>query len=634
MKRNQLPTLTPVPMVKLRALMLDSYVEPILEALQEEDVIHLVDEKERASLWEGMIEPIEASAEIRRWQNLLLRIDRLFSELEFREELGLLDQLFKPREREPLEVSFDEEEQLLNEAEGLVDEVEREVRGRVVRYRSIRDFLWSIRTLSVRMDELRSSRDVLVKIGWAPAENLEGLENELQVRSGFATLYASEEGRRRYIVIVTLSSHEGETQRILEKYGLEEIVLPEELSGDPDRALRWIDDQVNNLSRRHERRILILYDAVQAKLARLRSVERLGRIGRVYTMEGWVPQHRAEEARTLIEKASEGYATVLLSPVDEPVSNVPSLLTERRGFSSFRILAEMYDVPAYNEIDPTPFLAVSFTIFVGLMSADIAVGLTVLLGGLLILRGAGTRSENMKSLAQILLWIGLSSIFFGFLTGEFFGGLIPLPVLWMSSAEQPIEFLMVAIVVGIVHITSGVFLGMYNNLVKRRWRRIVGEQISTLFLFAGGGILAFTGQFGFEGIGLVGYSIVFSGLGLLLVGQGLSGLLDITRLLSSVISYARLMAINMASAWMIRTFILVGDLIIGTPIVGLALTAVLLIFAHLFIVFISTFSTFAHSLRLVYVEFYGRFFNGGGLEFNPLRKERMYTTLRTAGVEG
>jgi hypothetical protein len=65
-------------MIKLRVPVLDSYAEPVPKALQEENVPHLVDEKERASLWEGMIEPVEASAEIRRWQSILLRIDRLF----------------------------------------------------------------------------------------------------------------------------------------------------------------------------------------------------------------------------------------------------------------------------------------------------------------------------------------------------------------------------------------------------------------------------------------------------------------------------------------------------------------------------------------------------------------------------
>ena len=117
------------------------------------------------------------------------------------------------------------------------------------------------------------------------------------------------------------------------------------------------------------------------------------------------------------------------------------------------------------------------------------------------------------------------------------------------------------------------------------------------------------------------------GIAFLIIGQGPVGLLDITRLLSSVISYVRIMAINLASAWMSRTFVLLAGLLFGFGLVGPIMSAILLIVAHFFIVFISSFATFAHSLRLHYVEFYGRFFSGGGIQFSPLESSRDYTTL-------
>jgi V/A-type H+-transporting ATPase subunit I len=116
-----------------------------------------------------------------------------------------------------------------------------------------------------------------------------------------------------------------------------------------------------------------------------------------------------------------------------------------------------------------------------------------------------------------------------------------------------------------------------------------------------------------------------------LIGQGLSGLLEITKLLSNVISYVRILALNMASTWMARTFLLLGTMLVEIPIVGYLVTAILLFFSNIFIVFISTFATFAHALRLHYVEFFGRFFIGGGTKFSPLKAYRSYTIVRVSG---
>jgi V/A-type H+-transporting ATPase subunit I len=118
-------------------------------------------------------------------------------------------------------------------------------------------------------------------------------------------------------------------------------------------------------------------------------------------------------------------------------------------------------------------------------------------------------------------------------------------------------------------------------------------------------------------------------LATLIAGKGLTGMLELTRLLSNVISYVRILALNMATAWMSRTFVLLGGLLVEVYIVGPALNGTILIFSHFFMVFISSFATFAHSLRLHYVEFFGRFFIGGGTKFSSLTPERQYTISRT-----
>ncbi len=615
-------------MSKFRALILDEYVEPVLAALQADSLVHLVDCREKASVWEEEFEEFKTEKEDKYWIALLMRVDRIILDLQLKEEFGLVDQLFKPRQRPLLRVTGEEESEALEKAEALLSEVEQGAKERIRQYRSLRSFIHDLNNPQIDIGELRNTKEILVKIGRVPSGDSRSLESKLETRARLVSVYRSQRGRGRFVVVVSLSELGKEIDRVFKEENVEEIPVPEDLAGTSTHCLRWLDGQEGKLLRKYEWPILHLHDAIVSKLARISSMGKLGKAGRVYVMEGWIPTFLKEKACAVIEKASQGHATVLVEQPDEPAGNVPTLLRDMPLIGRFRALVEMYDVPAYNEIDPTPFLAFFFVLFFGLMSADIAVGLTTMLGAYLIIRGAGTRSKGMRDLGIILLLASISTTIFGFLGGEFMGGLLHLPVLWISSAESPIEFMLVALVIGIANITFGIIIGIANNVSKREYRRLVGEQFSALALIAGAGTVILTGNYEFAGFGLLGYALVLGGVGMLLAVQKLIGLLEITKLLSNVISYVRIMAINMSSAWMLRTFILVGEMIRSVEIVGPVLMAILLIFSHLFIVFIFSFSTFAHSLRLIYVEFFGRFYAGGGKRFTPISSDRAYTSIR------
>jgi V/A-type H+-transporting ATPase subunit I len=207
-------------------------------------------------------------------------------------------------------------------------------------------------------------------------------------------------------------------------------------------------------------------------------------------------------------------------------------------------------------------------------------------------------------------------------------GQIVLPIFWMSPADDPINFMLTVLVIGVIHLLVGLILGVINNLANRQIRTMVGDQISMLLMFLGGAIIVVTGNYQFEGYGVWGYSALIGGLAALLIGKGPIGLLEITKIISNIISYVRILALNMASTWMGRTFVLLAGMLINIEYFGLPISIILLLFSQFFLVFISSFSTFAHSMRLHYVEFFGRFFTGGGVNFSPLKCEKMYTELK------
>lgn len=616
-------------MRKLRALILDEFIDNVLRVLQADGNIHVVDVKKTLPRWENLPQPYTTEQEIRQWQSTLNRIERILSGLGLKKELGLLEQLFKPKERAPIEIDPAEETELVNNAEGIVATVEKEIEEKIKKFQLVRSLLWELRTAKIHIEELRSTERLYIKLGNIANEEIPPLENELKSRIRYVSIYVSGKKRIRFVALVSLSRFSEEIEKALGKYNFQEIPIPKELSGNPSSCLRFLDVQSRSILKKYERQILCLYDALLAKIERLKAKEKLGKTERVFVLEGWIPEEKEENIKALIEKASEGHATVVVSPADEPESEIPTLLKKRKIIGCFRMLTEMYGTPLYNEIDPTPFLAIFFTFFVGLMSADLAIGTTIIIGGILIRQGAGSRSKNMKSLSVIILCIGISAVLFGFLMGEFMGGVVKLPILWISGADAPIDFLLIVITIGIGHVVFGIMLGFLNNIFKRRFRKIVGDQISMLLLIGSATVFLLTGRFEFQGTSIAGYVMGIAGLATLIIGKGLIGLLELTRLLSNVISYVRILALNMATTWMSRTFVLLGTLLINIYLVGPVLNGVILLFSHFFIVFIAVFATFAHALRLQYVEFFGRFFIGGGTKFSSLTSERAYTILGT-----
>ncbi len=616
-------------MQKLRALILDETVDEVLRAVQSKGNVHIVDINRTLPQWENLAQSYMTEQETRRWRSVLNRINRVLSNLGLTKELGLIEQLFKPRGRALIEVDAAEEMELLSTAEDKVSSVEREVEENIEKFQIVRELLWELRNAKTDIEELRSTERLYIKFGKLANEKIQLLENELRSRVRYVSMYTEGKKRTRFVALVSLCRFSEEIEKIISNYRFQEISFPKEISGTPNSCLRFLESQSSNILKKYERQMLCLHDAVLAKIERLKIKERLGKTKRIFVLEAWIPEEEKKDIKSVIDEASEGYATMVVSPPDEPQSEIPTLLKDRNVIGSFRMLTEMYGVPLYNEIDPTPFLAIFFTFFVGLMSADLAIGTTIIVSGLLIRRGAGSRSENMKNLSVVLLCIGISTVFFGVLMGEFMGGLVELPVLWMSAAEDPISFLLIVIGIGMGHLVFGSILGFLNNLSKRQFRRIVGEQLSTLLLIGSAAIFLVTGRFEFQGTSVVGYVAGIIGLAALMIGKGPIGLLELTRLLSSVISYVRILALNMATAWMGRTFVLLGTLVVGTYLVGPVLNGTILLFSHFFIVFISVFATFAHSLRLHYVEFFGRFFIGGGTRFSPLTSEREYTVSKS-----
>jgi V/A-type H+-transporting ATPase subunit I len=259
----------------------------------------------------------------------------------------------------------------------------------------------------------------------------------------------------------------------------------------------------------------------------------------------------------------------------------------------------------------------------------------------------GKHSPLIKNWAFLGIWLGFSTIVAGILFNGFFGDFIPrfiygdatqplydltvmgyqLPI---DALRKPLVILVLALVIGLIHLNIGFVVAVYQNIKIGHPHDVLKEQIPWFLLQIGGGALIGSALLDLWQLSgpLLAISGIFTlvGFGALFVNKGPVGFFDVTGFAGDWLSYARLLALGLATAGMALAFNIVAELMPQiVPYVGVILLPLILIVAHLANLAIQSLGAAIHSLRLQYVEFFNRFYMGGGKKFVPFHIRRKYT---------
>ena len=336
-----------------------------------------------------------------------------------------------------------------------------------------------------------------------------------------------------------------------------------------------------------------------------------------FVIDGWVPEGAREALeRRLASEFDEKFAVEPLAEASWPNGSAPIALENPRIFRPFEVLVRFVPLPRYGTIDPTPYVAVFFPMFFGVMLGDVGHG--ALLGILAwILHRRARPGSALSSLARVAFACAAFSVLFGFLFGELFGDLgrktIGLPALWFRREDSLLPFLGLALALGFVHILLGLLLGALAALRGRR-REALGRGVAAVMI-----VLILTAILAavevlpraFFSPAVVALLVAFP---ILVIAEGLLAPFELLAAISNIFSYARIMAIGTASVMMaIVANRMVGA--IGSVVVGVLFA---LLF-HLVNFALGVFAPTIHALRLHYVEFFGKFYRPGGAQYQPLR---------------
>lgn len=356
--------------------------------------------------------------------------------------------------------------------------------------------------------------------------------------------------------------------------------------------------------------------AVRDRLAQLDALGLATVTPHVFVLDGWLPAGSEPRLAQALERAFGG--TVVLETVDRAHwegQDAPVVLRNPRLFRPFELLTGMLPLPRYGTIDPTPYVAVFFPMFFGLMLGDAGYGGAVALLAL-VLHRRSRPGTTLRSVAEVAGPCALFAIVFGVLFGEYFGDLgrrwLGLRPLWLNREAAIVPFLMLTIALGLVHVVLGLVLGVMAG-AREHPRQAIGRGISAAMLLLI--VVAILGAVEVLPRAVLTPAVVaiLVAFPVLIVLEGIVAAIELLGAIGHILSYARIMALGTASVMLaIVANRLAGA--VGSALVG-ALFALLF---HLVNFGLGLFSPTIHALRLHYVEFFGTFYSPGGIRYEPL----------------
>ncbi|MBR0257882.1 MAG: V-type ATP synthase subunit I [Synergistaceae bacterium] len=364
----------------------------------------------------------------------------------------------------------------------------------------------------------------------------------------------------------------------------------------------------------------------------------------------WMPSDKAEEIRAKIEAISTDIELVLSDPA--PDEEPPSLLNNGDMVRPYNILTELYSSPKYRGIDPTPLLAPFFWIFFGMCLGDAGYALVVFGTILYVFKKYKKIAPGVKDFIKLFLFCSVSTFIYGVISGSFFGNfidsflppLIPLKnsLMLVDPMTNPMQVLGISLLLGVIHLMFGLLIAAYDKIRHGEFVDAVGNDISWFLLIVGlclygvglGGMIPphFVQVGG--AMAILGAVIIFiyAGKGepnwFKKIINGFLALYGSTSYLGDILSYSRLLALGFGSAVIGMVINLLGGLAADIPYVGWLVAVVVIIGGHIFSIAINILGSFVHPLRLQYVEFFGKFYSGGGEPFTPLTLSQEFVNVK------
>lgn len=391
---------------------------------------------------------------------------------------------------------------------------------------------------------------------------------------------------------------------------------------------------------------------------RIEKYDVLGRLWQsphVFVITGYIPAESAPALEKELTEKFEAYVELETPAEDE---DVPVKLKNNAFAAPVEGVLESYSMPGRKEIDPSTLMAVFYYFLFGMMLSDAGYGLLMVIGCGIALAKFKNMEESLRKFLKMFLYCGISTVFWGAMFGSFFGDAvtvigktffnvdIAIPALWFTPLNEPMRLLLFSFLIGVIHLFAGLGAQFYQLARQGLWKDAIFDVVFW-YMLVGGGILYLLSMQMFADMVSLGFTLpaavgtagaIAAGIGavgiVLTAGReskspfkrllkGLYGLYGVSGYLSDILSYSRLLALGLATGVIASVFNQMGAMLGNSP-AGVAVFVFAFLVGHTLNLGINVLGAYVHTNRLQFVEFFGKFFEGGSRKFNPFSAKTKY----------
>jgi V/A-type H+/Na+-transporting ATPase subunit I len=510
-----------------------------------------------------------------------------------------------------------------------------------------------------------------------PTDKLAEFRKSLEEWKKDYFFYSKEDKEITHFILVVLPSFPSQSlAALVQSYGISLEPVPD-LSGKPrdlvqvqknkheqiTERMQVIDGQLSEISRQVYGAIVSIQEQLEIENKKLEATDTFGFTTDIFALEGWIPKSNLEELRRLFNTHAKNTLVYELETKEKP----PTLLANPKRFRVFESFVRFYSLPSGDEFDPTLIFGLIFPVFYGTMLGDVGYGLVILLVSLWVVRRVERRKRSLNIMprqlrsfaktilrpvqmvklakamipgAIIAIILGFTfNLYFGFhLNGYLFHYLSKAGIHLPTSGAflDPIgtmglrKLLLISGYIGIGMVSFGLVLGILNAVREGQKRHVIGK---VGWLVFGWGIvltgLALLHHNHINPIrhtlGVVYFALIFGGIGLMFYGEGVRAVMELPSIISHILSYTRIVGILLASVILadVIDFIFTRSLHHALPLVILG--TLIFFIGHIFNIILGVFEPGIQGARLLYVEFFSKFYNGNGRPFRPFGTRRRFT---------